>query len=531
MGPRNPSFHRGLSKVNPNNRTPAQAKEEDVTEHTEHHKRSLSSGATPDANSTRPTMKRTNTVAHMPRNTSHTALKKNLSHGKLAALGGVKHGHATKHSKHDGKPEPQRRDSASKKSKQKSAPPPESKHPSVHFDVGDEDEEDEMEGVDDGWTEESASASPNTTRDNTRNNTRQNSVILDPERHPHNRPEEKPPDATESEPLSPPDKQPPADTARKDFATVASPTTQPSSYRQHQHTHPPDADAIAQRLLERTPAYDAPKASSPMIKATLSNPRSPVKPAQESASGTTTTANTPMVSEFINNEGFESKDGTPQQLAQLNHTRSASTNVANEQSNLTMAQRNRSAPNFASPASPSASSETGSGIVSGATTPGGAPSRTQQKLWLQRGLSQIEAMAQQYSPGAKYMGGDGVSLTRRLDSVDKEYVVVRRFRNPLADAAERLKRLNTMQAPKVGIAGDGRPASGASPTKPTTPGGQKQRNGKSHETDRGNAANARKPRVSFAMTPDEDAETPEQNETALEIARRLWERQEISVGE
>ncbi|KAJ9620138.1 hypothetical protein H2203_007903 [Taxawa tesnikishii (nom. ined.)] len=429
----------------------------------------------------------------MPRNTSHTALKKNLSHGKLAALGGVKHGHATKHSKHDGKPEPQRRDSASKKSKQKSAPPPESKHPSVHFDVGDEDEEDEME----------------------ENNTRQNSVILDPERHPHNRPEEKPPDATESEPLSPPDKQPPADTARKDFATVASPTTQPSSYRQHQHTHPPDADAIAQRLLERTPAYDAPKASSPMIKATLSNPRSPVKPAQESASGTTTTANTPMVSEFINNEGFESKDGTPQQLAQLNHTRSASTNVANEQSNLTMAQRNRSAPNFASPASPSASSETGSGIVSGATTPGGAPSRTQQKLWLQRGLSQIEAMAQQYSPGAKYMGatvfrlrGDWTRWTRK-----------------------RLKRLNTMQAPKVGIAGDGRPASGASPTKPTTPGGQKQRNGKSHETDRGNAANARKPRVSFAMTPDEDAETPEQNETALEIARRLWERQEISVGE
>jgi len=90
---------------------------------------------------------------------------------------------------------------------------------------------------------------------------------------------------------------------------------------------------------------------------------------------------------------------------------------------------------------------------SGATTPGGPlrPSRTQQKLWLQRGLSHIEAKSQQNLPGMLgagkiYRGGTILNQSERIDT---ELKAVRRFYHPIEDSIERLKKLKDSPIPNA----------------------------------------------------------------------------------
>ena len=156
-------------------------------------------------------LRRNLTSSQLPRNSSHTKLKKNLSHGQLTRLGSGKNLAALGSAASKGPPSPglkarnKRTKSADKAELEKDLHAQEvelavqqQQHREgpkrVGFIVsssGEDDEEDtpQMEGSgmqDDEWTDQSASASPLSTRQNTANNSRRASVTLD----------NKPPDRT-----------------------------------------------------------------------------------------------------------------------------------------------------------------------------------------------------------------------------------------------------------------------------------------------------------------------------------------------
>ncbi|CAD0083574.1 unnamed protein product [Aureobasidium vineae] len=565
MGSRNPSFHRSLSKIKIQQHDSRQHDDDEPPTPKAKQQASVASQSTlVPPSPARPNMKRNNTSVHLPRNHSHAGLKKNLSSGQLSRLTAAKttaHGRTT--SQHQ---RPDIRRAHTQPYKRSKSPAP--KASQVAFDVGDDDDDDddgeEMEGVDDQWTEESASASPNTTRDNTRNNTRQNSVVLDPKLNPYARQlaeEEAAADSSGSDTVgsrSPPkpSKAPVSLTIRtKDFAAPqATPTSAPqqqlqqkqpptSSYNaQVAQQHMPDADAIARRLLERNSALNAapPRVSSVSA---LANP-SPADPKSllslNAGQSVTGGSNTPLVSRFISNDGINSKDGTPADQSDFlqgpkGHSRTISqAQTRKEQSDL---YRNQSTPNFASQKQP----PTPSG--SGAVTPDPAlnQSRTQQKLWLQRGLSNIEASSQPHLPGLLPTGRAQAMRTphagKQFEFVDKEWAVVRRFQNPLDAGLERLRKMNGGSLP-------------GKPNKSKAGAAQQHSNGgvNGHRRGPSNAASiaskksdatvvaeptaGRKSRVSFHMGEAEgdndDDEQDEHNsrsdrETPADIARRLWD--------
>ena len=143
-------------------------------------------------------MRRNMTSSNLPRNTSHTKLKKNLSHGQLTRLGSGKN-LAGLNSTARGPPSPglrnrskrpksadmgavvkdlheQEVELAQKQKREKEGPK------KVGFAVGSSDSDEEapeLEGSglhEDEWTDQSASASPYSTRQNTANNSRRPSI-------------------------------------------------------------------------------------------------------------------------------------------------------------------------------------------------------------------------------------------------------------------------------------------------------------------------------------------------------------------
>ncbi|KAG9947616.1 hypothetical protein KCU85_g5628, partial [Aureobasidium melanogenum] len=566
MGSRNPSFHRSLSKIKIAQHDSRQHDDDEPPTPKAKQQASVASQSTlvPPSPS-RPNMRRNNTTVHLPRNHSHAGLKKNLSSGQLSRAAG---GKTTVHGRTASQHRPDIRRAHTQPYKRSKSPAP--KAGKVSFDVGDDDDDDdgeEMEGVDDQWTEESASASPSTTRDNTRNNTRQNSVVLDPKQNPYARQlaeKEAAADSSGSDTVG--SRSPPISTKApvslsirtKDFAAPQpAPTSAPQQYQQQQQPptssynaqaaqqHMPDADAIARRLLERNSSINAapPRVSSVSA---LANPNaSDPKSLSTSNAGLSVTggSNTPVVSRFITNDGISSKDGTPAEMSGFlqgakGHSRTVSqAQTRKEQSDL---YRNQSTPNFASQKQPSTPS--GSGAVT--PDPTLNQSRTQQKLWLQRGLSNIEASSQPHLPGLLPTGRAQAMRTphagKQFEFVDKEWAVVRRFQNPLEAGLERLRKMNGGSLP-------GRPA------KSKAGAAQQHSNGgvNGHKRGPSNAASiaskksdstvvagseqptaGRKSRVSFHMGEAEgdndDEQHEEQNsrpdrETPADIARRLWD--------
>ncbi|KAG9523106.1 hypothetical protein KCV07_g2773, partial [Aureobasidium melanogenum] len=567
MGSRNPSFHRSLSKIKIAQHDSRQHDDDEPPTPKAKQQASVASQSTlvPPSPS-RPNMRRNNTSVHLPRTHSHAGLKKNLSSGQLSrAAAGKTTAHGRTTTQHQ---RPDIRRAHTQPYKRSKSPAP--KAGKVSFDVGDDDDDDdgeEMEGVDDQWTEESASASPSTTRDNTRNNTRQNSVVLDPKLNPYARQladEEAAADSSGSDTVG--SRSPPKSTRApvslsirtKDFAAPqAAPTSAPQQYQQQQQPptssynaqvaqqHMPDADAIARRLLERNSAVNAapPRVSSVSA---LANPNaSDPKNLSTSNAGLSVTggSNTPVVSRFITNDGINSKDGTPAELSGFiqgakGHSRTVSqAQTRREQFDL---YRNQSTPNFASQKQPPTPSD------SGAVTPDPTlnQSRTQQKLWLQRGLSNIEASSQPHLPGLLPTGRAQAMRTphagKQFEFVDKEWAVVRRFQNPLEAGLERLRKMNGGSLP-------GRPAKSKAGTAPqhTNGGVNGHRRGPSNAASIASRKSdstvvagpehltaGRKSRVSFHMGETEgdndDDEHEEQHsrperENPADIARRLWD--------
>ncbi|GAB7357538.1 hypothetical protein MBLNU459_g0057t1 [Dothideomycetes sp. NU459] len=549
---RNPSFHRSLSKLkipaaNAQHHHNSQQPEDDgpPTPRAKQHARTQSIGsATPlTPVSPRPNMKRTNTSLALPRTNSHSALKKNHSSGQLQRLGSSKH---IAHLKPAQRPAAQRANTQPPKKHARSSPPADQQHASVRFDMGDTEDDDggEMEGVDDQWTEESASASPNTTRDNTRSNTRQNSVILDPAANPYARAPSQPAEEPTSdegdddeEPPSPRTLQPSRTQSIVAESEPPDEPPKPSSYHDQEDTQRTlDADAIARRLLQRSHSNHVapPRVSS--ISALANAGASDSKASPQLHNGAFTTAsNTPVVSRFIGDDGgVGSKDATPQQSGFIrgHHRTSSHTHAHSEQSDLP---RNKSAPNFSQSKSPPGSSGPGSGAVT--PDPGLNNSRTQQKLWLQRGLSKIEASSQPHLPGLLPTGRAQAMRTpgagKNLEFVDKEYAVVRRFVDPLSIGLERVKKMNGGALP--GKPKKQQPAAnnGQAKRPSTSTSAGSRKSSVSQAAQGGKDAASSRSRVSFHTgEPDDDnqeehdevEERGQQRETAAELARRLWEQ-------
>jgi hypothetical protein len=539
-----------------------------------HHTRQKSGELLESASSSpRPHMKR-NASAFVVRNQSHSALKKNFSSGHLPRHGSSKNVmKTTRHAAPLNKRTESNRSARSEQSRDSEPPSP--AHPTVRFALGDGDEvgpTDEHDG-DGEWTEESTSASPHTTRSSTP--ARSNSIVS-----------EGPLTGKADDVTGAHDSTSEAESSGTVIHAPASPPTRPvvdrtltarsvngsSSYHS---SRPPDADAITSRLLQRAQSHNAaPQVTN--VSAVVTSEAHGSKSLSHSQSSTIQdgTPGRDLVSRFINTS---SSGGTPKDGSLL----PAKQQRSRETGDLDGHKRNRSTPNFGHQGSSPTSSFTTSRTLShrsGTSTPVELPpSRTQQKLLLQRASSNIEQV-QKHIPtvlpraGASQIIGHGVSFTSNegpipaqiqglFTQATKEYQVVRRFRNPVADAIIRLgeipgtSRHNThipRQRGKAGYINGGDGKYGLSQSYRSRDERQNERESRDarhgHLAAEGNTTGQRhtpghKSKVSFDLPRAEDREEEEEErlstgsddgrivrDEAYEICRRLWEIGEVAEG-
>jgi hypothetical protein len=421
---RNLSTGKNLNKLNKAAQQVQQAQQA-VEKEARHHRRTQSGNSVSAPSSPRPGFKRNASSGAVVRiNQAHAqaALRKNHSSGHLSRQGQPK--------------TPAKKSPAAPRSRPAS---PKEAHPAVHFDVGSEDDEDDEEGGDDGWTEESASQSPTTTRDNTRSN----SVVLDAQHKLAERNMESnrgdPSQAAAS-------RQPPAQMTQ----TVPDRTRQAATANggTSHHSRPPDADMITSRLLQRSASHTVPPQTT-SVAATVGT--TAARHAHLSASAGSTLVDTPgkdLVSRFMDGDGSA---GTPHDGRYMPSQKPSDAGGGE----LDQSKRNKSMPNVSSGG---ADTPIRTPSRSGATTPTSnlPPSRTQQKLMLQRASSNIEpqklvpvTLPRTGGPtflqsGINYnANGEGrldPRLLQQFNHVAVEYNVVRRYRNPIADSLQRVQQ-------------------------------------------------------------------------------------------
>lgn len=501
-----------------------------------HHRRSQSGASISAPSSPRPSFKRNASSGGIVRanHQAHTQanLRKNHSSGHLARQGHAKH--ALKASKSD--IAPPKRSLANPNRSRPSSPEP---HAAVHFDVGDEDEDDEgdAEGGEDGWTEESASQSPTTTRSNTRSN----SVVLEAqhrlaEKNMENNRGGLSQTGLTTEPT------PQATQALTD-RTRDNTRTNGGSSSQH-HSRPPDADMITSRLLQRSASHQLPPQTS-AVAATVVTATNRHNLLSHSAGSTLVdTPGKDLVSRFMDGDGSA---GTPHDGGYMPSPRAGQ----DDEGDLDSSKRNRSMPNVSGADTPSRTQSR-----SGTTTPTNLPpSRTQQKLMLQRASSAIEpqklvlvTLPRTGGPtflqsGIHYnANGEGrldPRLQQQFNHVAVEYNVVRRYRNPLADAIGRIQHTPGMSR-KTRIPRSANASANGLTNVHGSSSLSTSFNEAGIETD---GASSRRSRVSFdndqgrdrASRDGEDFEGRQSFESdqargrneAEEICRRLWESAEV----
>jgi hypothetical protein len=496
--------------------TQAQATEEGGR----HHRRSQSGTSISAPSSPRPGFKRNASSGAIMRHNpnAHVGLRKNHSSGHL--VGKAKGGKSSKDLA-------QAKGKLGNPSRSRQASPEE--RPIVHFDVGNNDnDEDEEEG---GWTEESASQSPNTTRSNTRSN----SVAAEAQRVVD--------DATESNTRANAGDVSPGPAVEQANANPtytlperSRPTQQTTRAASSNHSRPPDADLITSRLLQRSASHTvvAPQPSS--VSATVqSNERS----GHQLSTSVSTLVDTPgrdLVSRFMDGDGSA---GTPHDGNYMPGRRASQ---ARQEGELDKSKRNQSMPNFNAAGSSEAEAETEAdtptrpqSVRSGATTPNAFPShsnRTQQKLMLQRAASAIEPHAPVpailrtggpsfHNIGLSYPGEGRIDprLQQQFNHVSIEYKVVQRYRNPLAGSIVRIQQmpgmLRKLRASKPGSAGaNGGSSLGISALSSSL--------GENGEMDGAGGRSRASSEVDREDAPRNEAE---------ELCRRMWDSAEIVGGD
>ena len=220
-----------------------------------------------------------------------------------------------------------------------------------------------------------------------------------------------------------------------------------SSYHQFR---PQDADAITSRILQKHNA--APQVSAVTARATA-DPQHPTSLSQ--SQGSTFADGTPgrdLISRFINGSGG-SANGTPAEDSYLKlRQRRDEAARHDEHNDIESGKRNKSTPSMIKMSDQRRTFSAHS--TSGRSTPTELPpSRTAQKLLLQRASSAIEPAKHipavlPNRPGAPQLLGAAISFGESgpmpaqiqglFNQTNKEYEVVHRFRNPLAESISRL---------------------------------------------------------------------------------------------
>ncbi|PMD35616.1 hypothetical protein L207DRAFT_378066, partial [Hyaloscypha variabilis F] len=409
----------------------------------------------------------------LPRNSSASSLKKNNSHTNLK----------------------RNRSLADVPKRPKSSHGPDKRPASVHFQIGEQDQDDE-DGEEE-W-EEASSASPALSRSATRSAASSNHSSAKPS-------------ANNSQPQSPPQSPPPIE-------QLSNGGTEKQSAR-----HPPaDAKVITERLLQRSNSQHTTTTKMSLATATPDrhSPDSLEKSQNSTLNGTTFngtpktgSSNNEVVSRFVGGSG------TPSEASPFLQNRKPSTSTADDsphkkneevkraQSMGNLARHNSSADDDSESALLPRSRKSSQ---SHAYVPP-QQSRTQQKLWLQRASSNIEP--QQMAPGLAINGvhsglgaGVGTSLVgagydgrdprikQQLERTGLEYLVVRRHQDPVGQALKRLSVLpgvernrrippsSSSQANKKGDTGEGSGSVGRYGLSQSLKEGRANRNGKDRVT-------------------------------------------------
>ncbi|KAG8532827.1 uncharacterized protein KY384_002705 [Bacidia gigantensis] len=280
-----PSYGKGLNKL-------SKLGLENVTQdapQTKNHNRSASHS--PPASPTQLSNKRNSSSISLNRPGSRGNVKKNISHPNLARNGlTTKAGNQPKSEKAQIKQDLLKRGTNDA-----------SIRGSAQFEVGDD-------GQDDEWTEDSSSQSPATTRTHSRPKTPMSPA---PKELPT--PDEPPERRSPQLPASPPESPP-----LNGLAHHSEATRQPPGVESHSFSHPPDAQAVTNRLLNRNTSHN--------ISAQASNISANITPQHIGSSNVSnsqgSTLNEPSmpadgISRFLPGTNSNSGSGTPSSVSQL----------------------------------------------------------------------------------------------------------------------------------------------------------------------------------------------------------------------
>lgn len=363
----------------------------------------------------------------------------------------------------------------------------------VHFEIGDSNTED-ADADADGWEEASSTASPTLSRSGqssarpgaSANNSRSHSAPQSP---------------TARTQVSP------SKTRDTNADTTATNGDRDSDRERQTARHVADAKAITERLLQRTPSLNTTKMSLATATPTSTRPNTATASSEASqvaahngvTSGPTYNGSAGSSEALVSR--FVTGSGTPGDSSYLSSSKSRHAPTPSSASNdpkpdeapkraKSMGHLNRlNTGAHSSDEEDNASALTprsrkpshGGGPISGYIPP--QQSRTQQKLWLQRASSNIEP--QQLPPGQPGLGLGGLGLglhgglsatglvgalgggsydgrdlrvKLQLERTGMEYLVVRRYQDPVAKALRRLRVLEVFD-------GNKKAPSGAAPVK------------------------------------------------------------------
>ncbi|RDL37204.1 uncharacterized protein BP5553_04637 [Venustampulla echinocandica] len=309
----------------------------------------------------------------------------------------------------------------------------------VQFELGDEQEQDDEDAdAAEGWEEASSSASPALSRTVSRNGRLNDngSGQASPLAHPQSPSKKNVDDDDGGSPLN---------GTRKDTDTSTTTTT----------TSAADAKSITERLLKRVPSYHATTTKMSLATAT------PTTVGQHSSSSSSL-VRTPqigskedVISRFVTGSGTPS-DNSPL-LQHHRNERHAQRNQGKDEVKRAQSMGNLTNPSQSQPQSDESDEERAilprSRKSSTSTAPPNSAynppqqSRTQQKLWLQRASSNIEPAQMTPGSGAGLVGdGRDPRIRLQLEKTGLEYLVVRRYQDPVGKAVRRLEKLPGMES-------------------------------------------------------------------------------------
>ncbi|KAH8816146.1 hypothetical protein F5884DRAFT_211298 [Xylogone sp. PMI_703] len=335
---------------------------------------------------------------------------------------------------------------------------------SVHFEIGDSNNEDgDADG--DGWEEASSTASPTLSRSG-------QSSAKPGASASNSRPHSAPQSPNAKTNTSPPK-------TNNIDATAANGDRDLERERQTAR-HIADAKAITERLLQRTPSLNTTKMS--LTTATPTSTRPNTANGLNGAgggppfNGSAGSNNEPLVSRFVTGSGTPGDSSFLTSTTTTQNSKTPASSAGHDPKPEEGPKRARSMGNLNRHSSQSSDEEDTTSVLAprsrksshgGGPIPGYHPpqqSRTQQKLWLQRASSNIEP--QQLPPGQSGLGLGGLGLhggigaaglvgavggssydgrdlrvKLQLERTGLEYLVVRRYQDPVGKALRRLRVL------------------------------------------------------------------------------------------